>query len=348
MLVLLNQPVQGERFKLGSQRGSLRSGIGTDDAMPMTLEQYAEYLDTRDLVWPAPPTPHPPKAKPHLVRMPMVRAVTWSLYGTLLNIFDGQLLFEHPEQFVMDIALDKTVQEFKMWGSMVRKPGTPGENLAQLYRGVLTALRLAPSPKEKHPEISSPRIWEEIIKKLKKDYKYDTVFFGPVSEYCRKIAYFFHASLQGTACYQGAGAALEHVQQLGMKQGVIADAQCFTFVQLQRGLTQQHCLVPADALLDRHLRALSWEVGGRTPSEHLFKHCLKQLQTTGLTPSQVLHVGSRLDLDLAPAKKLGMRTALFAGDKESLQATPEQLKDPATRPDVLLTELPQIAEIVGA
>ena len=42
-----------------------------------------------------------------------------------------------------------------------------------------------------------------------------------------------------------------------------------------------------------------------------------------------------------------MRTALFAGDKESLQATKEQLSDPAMRPDVLLTELEQIADIVN-
>ena len=38
-----------------------------------------------------------------------------------------------------------------------------------------------------------------------------------------------------------------------------------------------------------------------------------------------------------PAKRLGMKTALFAGDKASLQATPEQFKEPASRPDVLLT-----------
>jgi hypothetical protein len=42
-----------------------------------------------------------------------------------------------------------------------------------------------------------------------------------------------------------------------------------------------------------------------------------------------------------------MRTALFAGDKESLQATTAQMKDSATRPDVLLTELTQITEIVA-
>jgi FMN phosphatase YigB (HAD superfamily) len=313
--------------------------------MAMTLEQYATYLDTRDLVWPGPPPVERAKARPHLVAMPQVRVVTWNLYGTLLHIFGGQLLFEHPQKFVMDIALDKTVQEFKMWGAMTRKPGQPSEYMGQIYRRVLTDMQLASSPGEKHPEIAAERIWEAILKKLQqKDYKYDAAFYGPISDYCRKIAYFFHASLQGTSCYDGAAAALEHVHHAGLKQALIADAQCFSFVQLKRGVEQQHCGVGVDQLFNRPLCALSNEVGGRKPSERLFKHALSQL---GIAPSQMLHVGARLLVDLAPAKKLGMRTALFAGDKDSLQATKEQLKDPATRPDVLLTELGQIAEIVG-
>ena len=109
--------------------------------MPKTLEQYASFLDTRDLVWPAPPEVHRPKAKPKLMRMPEVRVVTWNLYGTLLNIFGGQVLFEHPNKFVMDIALDKTVQEFKMWGSMSRKPGQPADYMGEIYRRVLKDLR---------------------------------------------------------------------------------------------------------------------------------------------------------------------------------------------------------------
>lgn len=315
--------------------------------MAMTLEQYAEYLDTRDLIWPLPPDPKPPKAKPKLAVMPHVRVVTWNLYGTLLNTFNGQLLFEHPQKFVMDIALDKTVQEFKMWGSMSRKPGQPSEYMGEIYRRVLTDLRMVSSPNEKHPEVLSERIWEEVVKKLqKKDYKYDVGFFGTVAELSRKIAYFFHASLQGTGCYDGAAAALESVKQAGRKQGLIADAQCFSFVQLKRGLAKQNSS-EIDLLIDRDLRAFSCEVGGRKPSERLFKHLLTQLSSQGIAPAQVLHVGSRLTLDLAPAKKLGMRTALFAGDKESLDATPEQLKDPATRPDAMLTELPQIAQLLG-
>ena len=42
----------------------------------------------------------------------------------------------------MDVALDKTVQEFKMWGSMTRRPGQPADYLRQLYTTALTEQRL--------------------------------------------------------------------------------------------------------------------------------------------------------------------------------------------------------------
>jgi FMN phosphatase YigB (HAD superfamily) len=315
--------------------------------MPLTLEEYATYLDTRtDLTWPAPPLPKRPKARPHLVRLPHVRAVTWNIYGTLLAISGGELLFEHPNKFVMEVALDKTLQEFKMWGSMSRKPGQPAEYLGELYTRALDEQRLAPSPGEKYPEVSAERVWESLIKKLfLKDYQFDTGFYGSLNEYSKKVAYFFHASLQGTACYRGAAKAVAEVKARGLAQGLIADAQNFTLVQLQGGLVAQG--LQLDALFDPELRALSFEHRARKPSERLFRVLLAALEKRGLRPAEVLHVGSRLAQDLLPARKLGMRTALFAGDRGSLKAKAEQLKDPTTRPDVLLTELTQIAEVLG-
>jgi putative hydrolase of the HAD superfamily len=61
----------------------------------------------------------------------------------------------------------------------------------------------------------------------------------------------------------------------------------------------------------------------------------------------VLHVGSRMQQDIIPARRMGMRTALFAGDRAALQATPKQLKDSNIRPDVMLTELVQIGDVIG-
>ena len=54
--------------------------------MALSLEQYASYLDTRDLPWPAAPEVDPPKAKPHLKRLHGIRAVLWNVYGTLLAV----------------------------------------------------------------------------------------------------------------------------------------------------------------------------------------------------------------------------------------------------------------------
>jgi FMN phosphatase YigB (HAD superfamily) len=315
--------------------------------MPLTLDQYASYLDTRaDLPWPAPPEVDPPRARPHLVPLPGVRAVTWNVYGTLLAVAGGDLVFVHPNDFVMNVALDKTVQEFKMWASMSRKPGQPADYMKVIYEQLLDEQRLSTGG-EKYPEILSDRLWEGVLKKLfQKDYKFDANFYGSLNEYSRKVAYFFHASLQGTACYPGAAAALRHVAESGLAQGLLADGQPFTAVQLQRGLAAQEA-VNLDDLIDPELRTLSFEVRGRKPSERLFRHALQKLAQRGVTSDQVLHVGSRVSQDIVPARRLGMKTALFAGDRASLQATPEQLKEPAGRPDVLLTELSQITEVVS-
>jgi beta-phosphoglucomutase-like phosphatase (HAD superfamily) len=317
--------------------------------MPLTLEQYAHYLDTRDLTWPAPPEVKRAKARPHLKPLAGVKAVLWSTYGTLITISGGELYFEHPEALVMDVALTKTVDEYKMWGSMTRKPGQPAEYLKRIYDRVLLEQRSLCPGGERHPEIVSERIWEAILKTLlQKDYKFDAVFFGGLDEYSRKIAYFFHANLQGTACPPAAADALCWCHEHGAVQGLLGDGQCFTGLQLQRGLEALRPGLKLDELISPDLRILSYEVRARKPSPRIFREALDRLALRGIEPHEVLHVGTSLIRDIAPARKLRMRTALFAGDKESLQAKSEELREEATRPDVLLTKLDQIASVLGS
>ena len=316
--------------------------------MPLTLEQYAtDYLPGRSLPWPAAPTPDAPKARPHLTRLP-VKAVMWNVYGTLLAIPGGEIQFEHPLDFVMDAALDKTIQEFKMWQSMTRKPGAPAAYLRELYNRAVTALRLSGGGGEKYPELAADKVWLDIIKKLLvKDFKFDTALYGSLDEFGQKVAYFFHASIQGVGPYPGAAAALRAVAGCGKLQGLLGDGQCFTPAQLHKALRIQEASFDAGAYFPPDLRILSADRRAKKPSPTLFKAATDALAARGVRPDEVLHVGSSLTRDLGPAKKAGMKTALFAGDKASLVATPDQLKDPALRPDVLLTELPQIADVVG-
>jgi FMN phosphatase YigB (HAD superfamily) len=316
--------------------------------MSLTLEQYAdEYLPTRGLPWPAAPKANPPKAKPHLERLP-VKAVMWTVYGTLLDVPGGELQFEHPTEFVMDAALDKVIKEFKMWQSMSRKPGAPAEYMRELYTKALTNLRLTGHGGEKYPEVASERVWDDIVKKLQqKEYQFDVATYGAQNEFVKKVAYFFHASIQGCGAYPGAAAAVRLVAEGGRHNGLLADGQCFTPAQIHKAFREQDPSFDVNAYFPAPLRILSAEKRAKKPSDTLFKAAVDSLKAKGIAPHEAIHVGSNLDRDIVPAKKYGFRTALFAGDKTSLAATKDRVRDPATRPDVLLTELGQIADVIS-
>lgn len=327
---------------------NLSSQPSLSDTMPVTLDEYAKHLQGRsDLRWPAAPPLDVPKVRPHLPTITGVRAVLWNVYGTLLAIAGGEQKFESDNELLMNVALDKTIQEFKMWASMSRKPGQPAEYMREIYRKAYDEQRLTSSA-EKVPEILAERIWESITKKLfQKEYKFDAGYYGSLNDYSKKIAYFFHASLQGTECYEGAAGTIGELHQRGITQGLLADGQCFTAAQVGRALGAQDAGIDIDFVLPVRQRFFSFETKGRKPSDTLFERAVETMGSLGYEPSELLHVGSSLPRDIAPAKKWGMRTALFAGDRQSLVATGEQLKDPQYRPDALLTELGQVTQLIS-
>jgi putative hydrolase of the HAD superfamily len=86
--------------------------------------------------------------------------------------------------------------------------------------------------------------------------------------------------------------------------------------------------------------AISAEVGAEKPDERIFKFAL---QRAGARPETVVMVGDRLDRDLVPAKRLGMRTVWVLRNEAPDEPTPEQLAipDAAIRS---LSELPAVLD----
>lgn len=317
--------------------------------MALTLEQYAaNYLPTRGLPWPTAPKIEPKKkAHAHLTPMPL-KAIFWTVYGTLLNVLQGELLFEHPQSFVTDNALDKTIKEFNMWNSMSRKPGAPAEQMRDYFTKALTTLRMIGHGQEKYPEVQAEKIWEDIVKKLlQKEYKFDVSLYGAMNEFVKKVTYFYHASIQGCAAYPGAVDAVQQLAERGIVNGLLADGQCFTPAQIHKAFREESPNFDVNNYFPLNLRVLSCDKHARKPSETIFREAVAVAASRGWKPDQVLHVGSSVVRDIAPAKRFGFRTALFAGDKQSLVATADHLREPEFRPDALLTDLTQVLELVA-
>jgi FMN phosphatase YigB (HAD superfamily) len=313
------------------------------------LLEYADWLDERKLLWPAPPKRQPVSAKAYVEPLLGIRGVAFNIYGTLLRISDGELFVKHPQAVRMEIALEKTIKEFGMWNSMTRHPGAPSKGLIIRYDRHFDEQRLATTQTLGDlPEVDAVMLWMKLIRLLEqKEYTYDVSEYGTLEQFSEKVAYFFHSSLQGLEAEENALEAVRALFQVGIRVGVVADAQRFTPVQMLRAFRRQGTLPSLDELFDPALVTLSYREGIRKPSRSLYQHALERFRRVGIAASQVLMVGTRIRDDLAIAKEAGMRTALLAVDRTSLAATREELSDPEKRPDRLLTSLTQLRQIVA-
>ena len=317
--------------------------------MPQSLQEYADWLANRDdLTWPVAPELVIPKATPYLKPLKGISAVTFNIYGTLLHISDGSLLFDHHQQLRMQIALDKTIQEFNMWNSMSRKPGAPWEYMLSQYQKLLQDQQISGNvPKGEKPEINAFEIWKHLIVRLQKnEYTFDESFYGNLDDFSLKVAYFFHASLQGIEAMPNALETLCQINSLGKKVALFADVQPFTLVQVLRGLGSQGTLPPLSELFTQECFCVSYREGVRKPSASLYARLINRFEQLGISPEEILHVGSGIQNDLAAAKYFGMKTALFAGDSLSMQASKEEVRNPDIKPDRLITNLSQLTEIL--
>ncbi len=317
--------------------------------MAQTLLEYLDALDERDLIWPQPPDPVPLRARATLKPLPEVRAVTWSVYGTLLTIQDGELLHLHPEGIRNQVALEKTIEEFNMWFSMSRKPGQPWEYMLQQYEGLLRQLQMAGTKRKgDFPQVNSSILWQALIARLQKnEYAWDRGQFGDEFEFADKVAYFFHANLQGTRAAPHAADTLLRLSQRGISNGLLAETQPFTMAQMIKLLDVRNRMDHSEALFSPKLLTQSHLVGIRKPSPTLYAWAVRRAEKSGLEPHQVLHVGHDLSSDLRLAREFGFCTALYVGDDRSCRVTAQQLQDPELKPDRMITDLAQVAQIVG-
>lgn len=317
--------------------------------MGLSLAAYIDELHERsDLIWPQAPQLEPLKVTPAIKPLPGIKAVLWGIYGTLLEIDGGTLLHAHPQEIRMQIALEKTIKEFNMWYSMTRRQGQPWEGMLIMYTRLREDMELVGSKRKgDYPELDSARLWRKILDKLlQKEFEYDEDKYGDLDEFAAKIAYFFHASLQGV---RAASDAVEMMTQLtlnGFRQGLFTNGQVFTMPQFLHALRHQGSFSSPAELFALDLSLISVQLKLRKPSLTLYETLRENFEAHGIKPSEVLYVSHLLRDDLSVAKKYGFRTALYAADRKSCNVTAVDVRDPDLKPDRLLSEIKQIRDIL--
>jgi putative hydrolase of the HAD superfamily len=134
----------------------------------------------------------------------------------------------------------------------------------------------------------------------------------------------------------GAADTLRKLAAQGIPLGLVSNAQFYTVPILEEALGADL----AELGIDPSLCSFSYLERRAKPDAHLFEILRAPLARRGIPAAAVLHVGNDVRNDIEPARATGFRTALFAGDPDSLRLRGRSLDDSGA--DLVIQDLREL------
>ncbi len=281
-----------------------------------------------------PADPIPTGQPTRLVPLSGVRAVLFDIYGTMLISASGDVGTAADEQKSTAFAEALAAAEV-----------APGEGDSGGGQALVETIRRhheqAHARGVEYPEVEIRRVWCDVLERIGARGENGKPPDGPRIE---RIAVEYEVRSNPVWPMPQLAACLAGLAADGLQLGIVSNAQFFTPL-----------LFPA--LLDRDLDALgfprplqlySFEFGQAKPGKYLYERAAEALSSRSIRADEVVYVGNDLLNDVAPAGKLGFRTALFAGDARSLRLREGDPRVAGVEPDLIVTDLAQLNECVGS
>jgi len=273
---------------------------------------------------------------PILSQLPSIRVIAYDFYGTLflsgvgdIGVDDGSydsgaLLEALQSADIPVIHNDAGSKGFEIYNKVVDK--------------MINTLK---SEGIEFPEPDIREVWLQVLQRLKEQ----SLISGSISEETAgRMSVEFEARMNPVWPVPDAVQTLIHFKEKGLAQGIISNSQFYTPIVLE-ALTG-HSL---DELgLKKELLHWSFEEKMKKPGLTFYENFINKLNSydSTIAPSEVLYVGNDMLKDIYPARELGMKTALFAGDQRSLKWRKEDERCKNLQPDLIITKFEHLIECV--
>lgn len=181
------------------------------------------------------------------------------------------------------------------------------------------------------PEIVIEEVWKKVLEC--KDI-----------ELVRKFAVDYELTVNPVAPMPGLSTMLEKCRSMGVAMGIVSNAQFFTPYLFKYFCSK----FPPGLGINPDLSIYSYRFGYAKPSFVLFHVAETRLASMDIRPKNTLYIGNDMLNDIFPASACGFQTALFAGDARSLRLRPGNAQCLAHPPDMVITALDRLTELVTA
>ena len=250
-----------------------------------------------------------------------IRCILFDVYGTLFISGSGDI----------SLARQKTrhIQKLKDLLSRYKIKKRPQIVLDDFFTAIeLEHKRLRKTGVE-FPEVEIDRIWAHVLEIEELDA-------------VRAFAVEFEMMVNPVYPMPNLERMLSGLKKLKVLMGIISNAQFFTPYLFNWFLNSS----PEDLGFKSDLIFYSYKSGHAKPSPFMFDAAAKNLRNMDILAHSVLYIGNDMLNDIYPAKTVGFKTALFAGDARSLRLRENHLKCRSLYADIVITDLAQILDLV--
>ena len=275
--------------------------------------------------------PIPTGEQPSVRRLERVRAVLFDVYGTLVVSASGEVGTVEATQRAD--AFSAALDACGIAASFDAEDGV--KRLGEKIRASHERSRLAGI---EYPEVDIVAVWRATLEDLFAEQSVTNPRDG-ILDY-RQLAVEYEARTNPVWPMPGAEASLATIRDRGFMLGLISNAQFYTPLVFEALWNRS----VGELGFDPELAIYSYRLGEAKPSETLFEAAIDVLARREVGPHQILYVGNDLLNDITPASKLGLVTALFAGDARSLRRRAGDPRVAGIEPDLILTDLHQLAD----
>lgn len=275
-------------------------------------------------------------AVPKLKKLNGIRIIMYDFYGTLFLSGVG------------DIGIDDGKSDAVLMTEVLKNSGInieskyAGKRCIDIYSEVVAQeIKKLKNLGIEYPEPDIRKVWGDVMNKLLEEHQIKKI---PDVETQSRISVEFETRMNPVWPVEDAIATLLHFKKKGLQQGIISNSQFYTPIVLQ-ALTGKKL---AELGLNENLLHWSFEEKMKKPGLLFYENAWAKIKNElpGIKPEEVLYAGNDMLKDIWPASKLGIKTALFAGDQRSLKWRENDERCKNLIPDIIFTEFAQLKEVI--
>jgi putative hydrolase of the HAD superfamily len=272
----------------------------------------------------------PDDAAARLHKLPGIRAVVFDVYGTLFSSGVGDISLATEQN--RDAELKATLEANGITLNASAQDQRFDDRLHAIIHRHQDVRRVDGIV---YPEVDIRKVWAELIHSLVEEGCIEI----ETAESIETLAVDYESRVNPTQPMPGLKTVLTNLTSRGVIMSIISNAQFHTPLLFETYLkkTAEYFGFCMDCSVWSYV-----ELEGK-PSPRLYRIAAERLmQHHGLQPREVLYVGNDIRNDIWPARTVGFKTALFAGDRLSLRRRAEDPDCHTVRADIEITRLEQI------